>query len=85
MEQVMVAFSPDGIAKDDMNRYYISDNSGGGLVRFDSDFSNPEQLLTNVSAAANIVFGRGVLDCTDIYLSSRNQLRVLNVAAGGRP
>ena len=64
----------DGIAKDADGRIYLSDNGNGRLLRFDADFGNAETLLRNVGAAANIVFGRGALDCDVAYVASSGTL-----------
>lgn len=64
----------DGIAKDTEGRFYLSDNGNGELLRFDGRFRNPETLLRNVGAAANIAFGRGALDCDVAYIASSGTL-----------
>ena len=51
--------NPDGLARDDQGRYYVTDNSGGEVLRFDAGFTNEQSLLTGVGAAANMAFGRG--------------------------
>lgn len=75
----------DGIAKDVTGRYYLGDNGGGRLIRTDSAFGNQEVLLSGVSAAANVVFGKGALDCTDVYVASSGPLGAYQSDATGRP
>lgn len=76
---------PDGIARDDEGRYYVTDNGGGRVLRYDASFGNQEILEQNVSAAANMAFGRGALRCTDLYVTSSGAMRVLDVGAAGVP
>lgn len=75
----------DGIAKDVSGRYYLSDNSGGRLIRTDSSFGSQEVLLTGVSAAANIAFGKGALDCLDVHVASSGNLGFFEADVTGRP
>lgn len=77
--------NPDGLARDDQGRYYVTDNSGGEVLRFDGAFANPESLLTGVGAAANMAFGRGALGCHDLYVTSSGALRKLDAGATGTP
>ncbi len=77
--------SLDGIARDDLGRWYLGDNGNGELIRLDSSFANPETLLTNVPAAANIVFGKGALVCTDVYVASSGTLGRFIGDAPGTP
>lgn len=69
----------DGIARDDQGRYYLGDNRGGRLLRYDANFEGEEVLLSGVTAAANIVFGRGALRCTDVYVASQGTLGVADI------
>jgi sugar lactone lactonase YvrE len=80
-----VAGNPDGIARDDQGRYYVTDNSGGEVLRYDSAFANPTSLLTNTNAAANMAFGRGALGCHDLYVTSSGTLKRLDAGATGSP
>jgi hypothetical protein len=64
----------DGIGRDDSGRYLLTDNGGGRLLRLDATFEHQEVLLTGVSAAANLAFGRGALSCDDIYVTSAGAL-----------
>ncbi len=75
----------DGIGKDDLGRYYVTDNGGGRLIRLDASFGNPTVLATGLPAAANVAFGQGALDCTDLYITSSGNLGRLDVGVGGRP
>ncbi len=65
--------SPDGIARDETGRYYITDNGGGRLLRLDSEFGNQEVLLNGIPAAANIAFRKDA-GCYDIYVASSGAL-----------
>ena len=64
----------DGIAFDATGRIYITDNGRGALVRLEADGSSPMMLAPGISAAANIEFGVGALDCEDIYVASGGAL-----------
>lgn len=66
--------SPDGIALDDDGGAVISDNGGGRLLHVD-DAGASTVLLTGITAAANVSFGRGPLVCTDLYVASSGALR----------
>ncbi len=77
--------NPDGIAKDAEGRYYITDNGGGRLLRYSGDFSAAEILASGIPAAANLAFGAGALDCTDLYVTSAGPMLVEDVATTGRP
>ncbi len=79
------AGQPDGIARDDEGRYYVTDNGGGRVLRYDATFGNREILQQSVGAAANMAFGRGALRCTDLYVTSSGAMRVLDVGAAGVP
>lgn len=81
----MAGSALDGIAKDVLGRYYLSDNSGGRLLRTDSSFGSVEILLTGVTRAANIAFGKGALDCLDVYVASTGNLGFFEADATGRP
>jgi sugar lactone lactonase YvrE len=76
MKIVTVAGSQgvDGIARDEAGNWYIGDNRPGRLIRFKPDWSGQETLLDDVPAAANVVFGRGALDCKDVYVASGDKL-----------
>ena len=65
--------SPDGLAFDADGRIYVGDNRGR-LIRLDADGANPEVLGMGISAAANVEFGAGPLNCTDIYVASGGTL-----------
>jgi len=81
-----IAGNPDGLARDDQGRYYVTDNGGGEVLRFDAAFTNPpESLLDNVGAAANMAFGRGALGCHDLYVTSSGALRRIDAGATGVP
>jgi sugar lactone lactonase YvrE len=75
----------DGIGRDDMGRYYLTDNGAGRVLRYDADFGAEEVLLTGVPNAANLAWGRGPLVCTELYVTSGGTMRVLDVGATGRP
>jgi sugar lactone lactonase YvrE len=79
------AGNPDGLARDDQGRYYVTDNGGGEVLRYDSQFQNPEAILPGVGAAANMAFGRGALACTDLYVTSSAALRRIEAGAEGVP
>lgn len=80
-----IAAAPDGIGRDEMGRYYVTDNGDGRLLRFDADFGAEEELLTGVPNAANIAWGQGPLVCTEVYVTSGGTMRVVDVGATGRP
>jgi sugar lactone lactonase YvrE len=77
--------SLDGIAKDVSGRYYLGDNGMRRLLRTDASFGSLEVLLTGVTAAANIAFGKGALDCTDVYVASSGNLALFEADVTGRP
>jgi sugar lactone lactonase YvrE len=64
----------DGIARDARGRLYLSDNGAGTLLRFDARFGNREVLAQGIRAAANIIFGRGAIDCAAVYVASSGAL-----------
>ncbi len=76
----------DGIAQDDRGRFYLGDNGEGRLLRWDpATGDTAEVLLPDVESAANIVFGRGALRCTDVYVASGGSLGRYAADVGGRP
>ncbi len=81
--------NPDGLARDSQGRLYVTDNGGGRVLRFaaatDGTFGAREQLLTGVSSAANMAFGRGTLACSDLYVTSSGALRRIAAGASGVP
>jgi sugar lactone lactonase YvrE len=81
--------APDGLARDAMGRLYVTNNSGGRVLRFGAAtagvFGAREELAMGVSAAANMAFGQGALACTDLYVTSSGALRRLSVGATGVP
>lgn len=79
------AGNPDGIARDADGRYYVTDNGGGDVLRYDATFANPEPIAENVAAAANMAFGRGALPCTDLYVTSATALRRIEAGVTGTP
>ena len=46
----------DGIARDGAGRYYVSSWSQSGVFRFDSDFTNQQQVLSGVTQGADIYY-----------------------------
>ncbi len=66
--------SPDGLAFDSTGRIYIGDNGGGRLLLLDADGTGATPLRMGISAAANVEFGAGSLDCNDIYVASSGSL-----------
>ncbi len=81
--------NPDGLARDEQGRLYVTNNSGGRVLRFGAAtsgvFGAREELQMSVGAAANMAFGRGALACTDLYVTSSGALRRLAVGATGVP
>ncbi|HEV8322339.1 MAG TPA: SMP-30/gluconolactonase/LRE family protein [Myxococcota bacterium] len=75
----------DGIGRDAMGRYYVTDNSGDRLLRFDASFGNQTPLLTGIGAAANVAFGKGALACTDVYVASSGALGLFHGDSAGTP
>jgi sugar lactone lactonase YvrE len=75
----------DGIGKDVTGRYYITNNGSGQLYRYDADFTTLEMLMGGITAAANLVFGQGEVDCHDIYVASYNSLARYEGDSAGRP
>jgi sugar lactone lactonase YvrE len=75
----------DGIAHDELGRIYVTDNARGALIRFSADLSQSTTLVENLPAAANIAFGRGALDCHDLYVASSGALGRYHGDASGRP
>lgn len=78
----------DGIGRDTTGRWYVTDNQGGRLLRLEPDFSNastPEVLLTGVPSAANIAWGKGLLDCEDVYVTSSGNLARFAGDVSGTP
>jgi sugar lactone lactonase YvrE len=66
--------SPDGLAFDAAGKIYVTDNTGR-LIRLDADGTNPTVLLRTGSGSANVEFGAGVLQCTDIYVATATSMR----------
>lgn len=66
--------SPDGLAADINGRVYVSDNSGGSVIRFDSDGTNGVPIATGGNGFASMEFGAGALDCEDLYITSHDAL-----------
>ena len=67
--------SPDGVLLDTEQRVYVTDNSGGRLLRVAADGSgSPEVLLSGLSAPASIEAGAGALNCGDLYVATRGEL-----------
>ncbi|MFO0649584.1 MAG: hypothetical protein U0326_25345 [Polyangiales bacterium] len=60
----------DGLAFDATGAAYVTDQRAGRLVRIAPDGSTSEDLLTGLSAPANIEFGVGALSCSDIYVAT---------------
>jgi streptogramin lyase len=65
----------DGITRGPDGRWYLTDNSGGDVVRRPADFAEPagaEDIVSTgtVGNAANLLFGRGALGCNDLYVTS---------------
>ncbi len=79
--------NPDGLARDAQGRIYVTNNSGGTVLRFTPGTPTPapETVLTGVAAAANMAFGRGALACEDLYVTSSGALRRLDAGAPGVP
>ncbi len=77
--------NPDGLARDELGRYYVTDNGGGEVIRFDAGFTNPTPVLNGTNAAANMAFGRGALDCEDLFVTSSGALRRIDAGAAGVP
>jgi sugar lactone lactonase YvrE len=64
----------DGLALDAMGRLYVTSQGSGSLVRYNADGSGRTVLRMGLMAPANVEFGAGSLNCSDIY-----------IATGGRP
>ncbi len=62
--------SLDGLAFDSTGAAYVTDQRGSRLVRIAPDGSSSDDVLTGLSAPANIEFGAGALSCTDIYVAT---------------
>ena len=75
----------DGIGKDITGRYYITNNSTGQLLRYDAEFTSLEFLMGGITAAANLVFGQGEVNCNDVYVASSNNLGRYEGDSSGRP
>lgn len=78
----------DGIGRDAEGRWYVTDNGGGRLLRVAADWSNdadPEVLLTGIGAAANVAWGKGALDCNDVYVASAGSLGRHAAGVPGNP
>jgi sugar lactone lactonase YvrE len=67
--------NPDGLALDAMGNIYVTDNSGGRLIRLSPTGSNPEVLMMGLRAPANIEFGAGDLNCNDVYVATGSGLQ----------
>lgn len=67
--------SPDGLAFDSAGAAYVTDNAGGRLLRVAPGATEPEELMSGLSAAANVEFGAGVLSCTDLYIATSGGVR----------
>jgi sugar lactone lactonase YvrE len=46
----------DGIARDNGGNYYVSSWGANGIVKFDSDFTNPQVVFTGLSQPADIYY-----------------------------
>jgi sugar lactone lactonase YvrE len=77
--------SPDGLARDALGRFYVTDNADGEVLRYSPGSPTPDLLLDNVGAAANMAFGKGALDCEDLYVTSSGALRRIAAGATGAP
>jgi sugar lactone lactonase YvrE len=77
--------SPDGLARDELGRHYVTDNGGGRVLRFDPAWTDAEPLLDGVGSAANMAFGRGALACDDLYVTSSGAMRRIAAGASGVP
>jgi sugar lactone lactonase YvrE len=62
--------SLDGLAFDATGAAYVTDQRMGRLVRIAPDGATSENLLTGLSAPANVEFGVGPLSCSDIYIAT---------------
>ena len=69
-----ISGAPDGITRDADGNYYVSDNVGGTIHRFDARFGNETIVARDIAAAANLVFGRGALTCNTLYVASSGRL-----------
>lgn len=66
--------SLDGLAFDAAGAIYVTDQRAGRLVRIAADGSTSGDILTGLSAPANIEFGVGALSCSDIYIATGSGL-----------
>ena len=66
--------APDGITRDADGNHYVSDNAGGTIYRFDARFADETVIARDIGAAANLVFGRGPLRCSTLYVASSGRL-----------
>lgn len=77
-------YALDGIIRDDVGRYYVTDNSGGQVIRMDENLENPEVIASGIGAAANLAFGRGEVECNGLYVASSGFLARLVVDGRAR-
>jgi sugar lactone lactonase YvrE len=79
----------EGIAVDENGRIYVSTHGGTGaesqVIRLDADGGAPMPLLDGPSFRS-LAFGRGALDCRDLYIASQTgALRRITTDSYGLP
>jgi sugar lactone lactonase YvrE len=77
--------APDGLARDALGRTYVTDNGAGRVLRFTPGTTAGDPILTGVTSAANLAFGRGPLACEHVYVTSSGALRDIDAGATGVP
>lgn len=72
--------NPDGVTLAADGRFFVTDNSGGRVLRLEADGTGATVVSTSaIGAAANLSFGVGPLDCHDLYVTSSGALARLAV------
>ncbi len=78
--------SPDGVARGDDGTLFVTDNSGGRVLRVvlqSGSVVAGVQVATGLPAAANLEFGAGALRCDRLLVASSGSLGVLDVGVAG--
>lgn len=62
--------APDGLARDENGRIFVTDNSGGRLLRLEADGTGRMSVRNGLTSPAAIDFGAGPLNCQDLYIAT---------------
>jgi sugar lactone lactonase YvrE len=84
-ERAMVATGAggaDGLALDAMGRLYVTAQGSGSLLRYNADGTGRTVLRMGMTSPANVEFGAGSLNCSDIYIATGGRPGVVMVEGG---